>query len=190
MIIIVDNGGQYTHLIWRMCRDLGHEARVVGNKTGFAEIADASAFILSGGPGSAYSDDFGICNEAIERCASGKSKAPLLGICMGHQLIAHVLGGQVARGKTAEYGVMEIEVDEENGLFRGVPKRFKAWVSHFDEVKRLPMHFKPLAHSAICGAEAMAHESKPIFGVQFHPEVWHTEHGETIFGNFLELIPK
>lgn len=184
MIAIIDNGGQYTHLIWRTCRDLGHEAQVVGNKTSFAGIADSRAFILSGGPGSAYGDDFGVCAEVIGRCAADST--PLLGICMGHQLIAHVLGGKVARGKTAEYGIMEIEVGDENALFKGVPKKFNAWVSHFDEVKRLPAHFRPLAHSAICSAEAMAHESKPIYGVQFHPEVWHTEHGETIFGNFLE----
>jgi GMP synthase (glutamine-hydrolysing) len=185
MIAIIDNGGQYTHLIWRTCRDLGHEARIAGNKSAFADVADASAFIISGGPGSAYSDDFGVCREVIERCAAGST--PLLGICMGHQLIAHVLGGKVARGRTAEYGIMSIEVDDENALFAGVPKRFNAWVSHFDEVKHLPAHFRPLAHSAICSAEAMAHEDKPIYGVQFHPEVWHTEHGETMFKNFLGI---
>ncbi|NYZ77444.1 gamma-glutamyl-gamma-aminobutyrate hydrolase family protein, partial [Candidatus Micrarchaeota archaeon] len=88
------------------------------------------------------------------------------------------------KGKSAEYGVSEITVDNEDTILKGLPKKFKAWVSHFDEVKKAPKGFAVLAHSGTCGVEAMAHLKRPVFGVQFHPEVWHTEHGELILKNF------
>ncbi|MEM3399363.1 MAG: GMP synthase subunit A [Candidatus Micrarchaeia archaeon] len=188
MIAIIDNGGQYTHLIGRCVRELGFEARTFQNKSSFEAVKEADAIILSGGPGSAYKDDFGICERAVMQAF--EKGMPLLGICMGHQLIAHYLGGSVGRGENAEYGVVEISVDEERVLFSGVPRRFRAWVSHFDEVKKMPKGFVKTAHSEKCGVEAMEHEKKPIFGVQFHPEVWHTEHGEKIIANFLSLMKK
>ena len=111
--------------------------------------------------------------------------APLLGICFGHQLIAHALGGKVEKGKSAEYGIAKITIDDADGIFAGVPREINAWVSHFDEVKKIPEGFVSLAHSQTCAHEAMRHKTKKIFGVQFHPEVWHTEHGEEILRNFL-----
>ncbi len=186
MIYIIDNGGQYTHVIWRQVRELGKDAKVVPNTILFGKIADAESVILSGGPGSAYSDDFGTCREIIQKIDNQEFQAPLLGICMGHQLIAHFLGGTVARGDSAEYGTMEILVDDHSSLFREVPEKFNAWVSHFDEVKEIPSGFKGLAHSDVCKYEAMEQPEKKIFGVQFHPEVWHTENGEKILENFLK----
>jgi GMP synthase (glutamine-hydrolysing) len=112
---------------------------------------------------------------------------PVLGVCYGQQMIALVFGAKVAKGKSAEYGMGEVEIDSEDVIFKGVPKKIKAWVSHFDEVKELPKGFVKLAHSATCDIEAMRHAERPIFGVQFHPEVWHTENGEDIMRNFLEI---
>jgi len=192
MILIMDNGSQYTHLIKRNCRDLGYDADVLNSKLETGELESAlkksvEKIILSGGPSSVYSDPPNLSSEICLRTKSGTLKFPLLGICYGQQMIAHVWGAKVAKGKSAEYGTGEIVVDEEDALFAGVPKKFRAWVSHFDEVKELPGGFMALAHSETCAIEAMRHGDLPVFGVQFHPEVWHTEHGEQILRNFLEL---
>lgn len=187
MIFVIDNGSQYTHVIWRSVRDLGYEVKISPNNTPLVEMKNATGFILSGGPGSAYTDDVGVCKDIVLAVSKGEINAPVLGICLGHQLIAHVLGGKVDKGKSAEYGLMEIQVDAPALLFNGVPESFKAWASHFDEVKQMPPGFKRLAHSEVCEFEAMQHETRPLYSVQFHPEVWHTEHGEKILSNFLVL---
>ncbi|MEM3031031.1 MAG: GMP synthase subunit A [Candidatus Micrarchaeia archaeon] len=187
MIAVIDNGGQYTHVIWRSVRDLGFEAKIFPKETPFASLPTPKAFVLSGGPGSAYKDEFYVNKDIILGAARGILTQPVLGICQGHQLIAHYLGGKVGRGESAEYGIGRIAVDEPDLLFKGLPSSFNAWVSHFDEVKRLPPDFVSLAHSATCRIEAMKHKSRPLFGVQFHPEVWHTEGGERILANFLSL---
>ena len=196
-VIIIDNGSQYTHLIKRNCRDLDFYAEVLNNKT--ATLADIEnvrkkdntkgieSVILSGGPSSVYSGNNGIAEELTHAVFDGKLDIPLLGICFGHQLIAHALGGKVEKGKSAEYGIAKIAIDEPDVLFKGVPHEINAWVSHFDEVKKMPDGFVSLAHSATCAHEAMRHKTKKIFGVQFHPEVWHTENGEKILENFLRL---
>jgi GMP synthase (glutamine-hydrolysing) len=145
------------------------------------------AIIMSGGPSSVYSGDNGVSEGLIKKIYS-EWDVPLLGICFCHQLIAHVLGGEVGKGKAAEYGLGRVVVDKEDVLFRGLPEEFQAWVSHFDEVKRVPEGFVRLAHSSTCEVEAMRHVEKRIFGTQFHPEVWHTENGEKILENFLSCI--
>jgi GMP synthase (glutamine-hydrolysing) len=190
MILILDNGSQYTHLIKRNMRDLGREGEILNNKT--AKIAEVEAkkpeaIILSGGPSSVYAGDNGVSAQVVKKVAAGWD-IPLLGVCYGHQLIAHELGGEVAKGSSAEYGLGRISVDKEDLLFKGVPKEFQVWVSHFDEVKKMPAGFEALAHSSTCKVEAMRHKEKRIFGTQFHPEVWHTENGEKILENFLSCI--
>ncbi|MFA6490215.1 MAG: GMP synthase subunit A [Candidatus Micrarchaeia archaeon] len=182
-ILIVDMGSQYTHVIWRTVRDLGQEAKIVQKNTRPKEIAEGSAIILSGGPSSVTKDNFFSLPTQIK-----KANKPLLGICLGHQLVALSLGGNVMKGKSAEYGVSKIEVDSEGTILEGMPKSFNAWVSHFDEVVKMPPGFTQLAHSETCGIEAMENLEKKIFSVQFHPEVWHTEGGERIIENFLEQI--
>lgn len=191
MILIIDNGSQYTHLIKRNCRDMDHDAEVLNARAEPARLEDilhkgVERIILSGGPGSVYSDPPNLSSLICEKVRDSKLKLPLLGICYGHQMIAHVFGAKVAKGASAEYGLGNIVIDDEDSLFKGVPKTFRAWVSHFDEAKELPEGFLGLAHSGTCPIEAMRHKTMPIFGVQFHPEVWHTEHGETILKNFLE----
>jgi len=184
-VYIYNMGGQYTHVIWRTMRDLDFDAEIIKRDVPLSSISDAYAIIISGGPGSAPNDSYPVLEEIIKKAESGEFAKPLLGICFGHQLIAHVLGGKVEKGTKAEYGAMKIKVDDHSDLFAGVPDEFNAWVSHFDEVKSLPKGFVPLAHSEVCKFEAMRAAGKKIFGVQFHPEVWHTEHGETILKNFL-----
>ena len=155
MILIVDNGSQYTHLIKRSCRELGKEAEIVNNSVGFGEAVqkkekNIDSIILSGGPGSVYKDGAELSGKIIESTFAKKLHAPLLGICFGQQAIAYAAGAEVARGKSAEYGISEIIVDNSDKIFDGVPDKFKAWVSHYDEVKELPKDFIRLAHSDNC----------------------------------------
>lgn len=189
-LAILNLGSQYTHVIWRTCRDLGVEA-VIHQPTAAADVVDFfDAYILSGGPASAPDLPKNQAHRLLQLTASGSSPKPILGICMGHQLMAHALGGKVDKGASAEYGVSEITVDEPDILLEGMPPKFQAWVSHFDEVKKMPDGFRSLAHSDTCKVEAMRHEKLPLFGVQFHPEVWHTQNGERILENFCKTVKK
>ncbi len=191
MILIIDNGSQYTHLIKRNCRDMDFEAEIVNSKVPFEEVVakKPGKIILSGGPSSVYlpEEKEKVSEKIVKAVFEKKIDAPLLGICFGHQMIAHALGGKVEKGKSAEYGIAKISVDEEDLIFKNVPREFNAWVSHFDEVKVAPQGFEALAHSQTCKVEAMRHKGRNIFSVQFHPEVWHTEHGEIILQNFLKI---
>jgi GMP synthase (glutamine-hydrolysing) len=182
-ILIIDMGSQYTHVIWRTCRDLGREGKIVPKTVPRAELDAADAVILSGGPSSVTKDNFHSLPDFIRA-----TKKPILGICLGHQLLAHTLGGKVVKGKNAEYGISRIDVDKPGILLAGVPLHFNAWVSHFDEVKEMPKGFVSLAHSGTCAHEAMENLARKLFSVQFHPEVWHTENGEKILENFLKQV--
>jgi len=192
MILIIDNGSQYTHLIKRNCREMGFDAEMLYSKAGYDKVEELlksgiAKIILSGGPSSVYSDPPNLSSMICKKVKDGEIPLPLLGICYGHQMIAHVFGAKVAKGASAEYGLGEVEIDSQDVLFKNVPKKIRAWVSHFDEAKELPKGFAGLAHSQTCQLEAMRHSEMPVFGVQFHPEVWHTEHGEDILRNFLEI---
>ncbi len=182
-ILIVDMGSQYTHVIWRTVRDLGAEAKIVQKDVPSKELSSANAVILSGGPSSVTRDPFHSLPAFIK-----SSSIPILGICLGHQLVAHTLGGKVVKGKSAEYGISKIEVDRQGVILKGMPSTFNAWVSHFDEVEKMPEGFVSLAHSETCKVEVMENATRKIFCTQFHPEVWHTEHGETIIKNFLSQL--
>ncbi|ADG13813.1 GMP synthase, small subunit [Methanocaldococcus infernus ME] len=179
MIYILNNGGQYVHRIYRSLRYLNVPSKIVPNTVKLEELEDVKGIIVSGGPDIEKGKN---CIEIIK-----KAEVPILGICLGHQLIALAFGGEVGRAEAEEYALTEIYVDEENDLFKGIPKKFKAWASHKDEVKKVPKGFKVLAHSDICKVEAMKHEEKKIYGVQFHPEVAHTEYGSEILKNFCRV---
>ena len=192
MILIIDNGSQYTHLIKRNCRELGYEAEMLYNKAGYDKVDEmlkegVAKIILSGGPNSVYTDPPNLSSMICEKVKEEKITLPLLGLCYGHQMISHIWGASVEKGKSAEYGMGEVVIDDEDTIFKGIPKKLRVWVSHFDEVKTLPKEFTKLAHSEACQIEAMKHETRPVFGIQFHPEVWHSEHGEDILRNFLEI---
>jgi len=186
-VLIINLGSQYTHVIWRTLRDLGVES-VLKEKNVPAQDADFfDAYVISGGPSSVTSMTPNAAHRIINNAKDEENAKPILGICFGHQLIAHLFGGEVKKGASGEYGISQIQIDKNHDLFNGVPKQIKVWESHFDEVKSLPQEFEILAHSDTCEIEAFAHKTKPLYGVQFHPEVWHTEHGEKILENFIKL---
>ncbi len=182
-IIILDNGGQYVHRIWRSLREIGQESEIVPRDKIMDKLHSEKpiGLILSGGPTSVYNDDLGLSKELLSL------NIPILGICWGHQFIAHSLGGKVEYGDKGEYGHSEIFVDTEDTILKGMPEKFQAWVSHRDEVVSLPKDFLPLAHSERCNIEAMSCEEKRMYGVQFHPEVFHTENGKLILSNFTDV---
>jgi GMP synthase (glutamine-hydrolysing) len=181
-VLVVDNGGQWTHREWRVLRDIGADARIVANSTPFDEL-DADALVLSGG-----APRIGTEAARLGRTAEYLDKAtvPVLGICVGCQFMATHFGAGAGPADAPEYGKTEVVVDEPGPLFKGLPKRFQVWESHNDEVRMpLPPALKRLAHSKACQVQAFSHEERPLFGVQFHPEVEHTEHGYDIFRNFV-----
>ncbi len=190
-ILILDNGSQYTHLIKRNCRDLDFDAEIINSKSEDSILKKMDEFdkiIISGGPSSVYLDKPTICNKIVELIRDGKITKPLLGICYGQQLIAHVFGAKVANGKSAEYGMCKVRITKkESKLFKCVPREITAWVSHFDEVKEVPKGFEITAESESCKIEGMENNRLQIYSVQFHPEVWHTESGEQIIKNFLTI---
>jgi len=184
MILIIDNKGQYVHRIKTTLRDIDVQAEIVPNIIKTEEILKRSpdGIILSGGPNSAWDKkENGNCEKILDL------NFPVLGICLGHQIIAEHFGGKVKTSGTAEYGNTEIFVDKEDEIFKGMKIQFNAWASHRDEIYEIPQNFEILAHSEICRYESIKCINKPIYGVQFHPEVMHTEDGYKIFENFVNV---
>ena len=181
-ILVVDNGGQWTHREWRVLRYLDVDSEIIPNTTPLDAIK-ADGLVLSGGAPSISTDPgmLGLLGEYIDR-----SGLPILGICVSHQFMGMHFGGKVGPAELPEYGKTEIEVIENGTILKGVPSRFTAWESHNDEIKTLPKGFRLLARSESCNVQAMEHRKRPLYGVQFHPEVEHTQHGYDIFKNFIE----
>ncbi len=181
-IIILDYGSQYTQLIARRIRELHVYSEIVpfDITAERAKTYDPKGIILSGGP-----------NSVFEKGAPGIDPAilslgvPVLGVCYGMQLMSHVLGGEVQPGESREYGKTEMSVEPGNELFKGLPDRFVVWMSHGDRVASIPDGFKTSATSANCPYAAIRDEKRRLFGIQFHPEVVHTEHGTQILSNFV-----
>jgi GMP synthase (glutamine-hydrolysing) len=182
-VYVIDNGGQWTHRIWRVLREIGCETKIIPNTTPANEI-DADALVLSGGaPRVAWeSPRLGNCIDYLN-----KFGGPIMGICVGLQLMAIHCGGKAGPSKVPEYGLAKIRVIEEDDLFKGLPKEFLVWESHNDEVKEAP-EFRVLAVSENCSVQAVKHLKRPYYGVQFHPEVNNTEHGEEIYRNFVSIV--
>ncbi|MGC8680954.1 MAG: GMP synthase subunit A [Thermoplasmata archaeon] len=187
-IYVVDNGGQWTHREWRVLKYLEIETKIVPNdidpKILLNENVDA--LVLSGGSPSISFEvqKLGRTSEYLEM------GIPILGICVGAQFIALHFGGSVGPAKIPEYGKTELNIIENDDLFENLPKRFYVWENHNDEIKILPDKFIHLAKSEYCNIQAFKHENKPIYGVQFHPEVENTEFGNEIFKNFIGIIKK
>ncbi len=116
------------------------------------------------------------------------SPVPILGICAGHQFMCTHFGGSIGPALKPEFGKAALHVLEEDEIFSGLPKQFQVWESHNDEVKSLPDDFEVLARTDDCPIEAVRQRSRPLFGLQFHPEVENTEHGYEIFQNFLKVV--
>jgi len=186
-ILILDFGSQYTQLIARRVR----EARVYCEIHPFNMSLDkVKAFapkgmILSGGPASVYDPNAPLADEAVLSVG-----VPILGICYGMQYFTHVLGGLVEKADDREYGSALISILDDQDLFHGFAKDREemAWMSHGDRIQQMPEGFSVLASSTSSPVAAMAHHSRRIFGVQFHPEVVHTPRGTKILKNFLFRI--
>jgi GMP synthase (glutamine-hydrolysing) len=184
-VVILDFGAQYAQLIARRVRELNAYSEVIPFDTPWPEIArrNPSAFILTGGPESCIAVD--APHISPEVLSSGK---PILGICYGMQELARACGGAVTAGTTSEYGKAELTITGESPLFTGVPHRSQAWMNHTDTVTALPEGFVPLASTAHCALAAAGDPTRGLFGVQFHPEVLHTEAGRIVLENFLRGV--
>jgi GMP synthase (glutamine-hydrolysing) len=182
-VYVVDNGGQWTHRIWRVLRELECDSKIIPNTTPVDAI-DADGLVLSGGaPRIAWeSPRLGLCTDYLK-----EFDGPVFGICVGLQLMAVFCGGKAGPSEIPEYGLARVKVIEEDDLFKGIPRVFRAWESHNDEVKEAK-GFAVLAVSENCKIQAAKHVVKPFYGVQFHPEVNDTEHGEDIYRNFIEVV--
>ena len=182
-IVIVDTGGQYCHLIARRVREAGVQAHIASPSTVMNELADAKGIIISGGPDSVYDPDAPrVPQELFD------TGLPVLGICYGHQLLAHTLGGEVRAGEKQEYGEVTLEVTGQDTILNGIGEREQVWMSHGDEVTAVPKGFVPLARSETCPVAAMADVRRKYFGVQFHPEVSDTPCGQTVIANFVFTV--
>ncbi len=185
MVAILDFGSQYSQLIARRVRELKVYGELLPYNISSAELAkkNPKAIILSGGPASLLAKDSPVCEKGI--FALG---IPILGICYGMQLMGKLLGGEVASSSTREYGKAHLAVDREDGLFQGLAKDLTVWMSHGDQVVKLPPGFERIAHTSNFSLAAMKDQKKRLFGVQFHPEVIHTPQGKEILKNFLQRI--
>lgn len=182
-VLILDFGSQFTQLIARRIREerVYCEIHPPTRSLEWIQAWNPTAVILSGGPSSVYDDDVPTTEPELLR-----SGLPLLGICYGMQLIAHLEGGEVQHGHR-EYGRAELVVTEEGGLFEGFPpgEGTTVWCSHGDHVDEPPAGFVKVASTESLPTAAFRATDRPIWGVQFHPEVAHTERGDDILSNFL-----
>ena len=182
-ITVLDAGGQYCHLIARKVRELGVYADVAPSETRASELAGRKGVVISGGPSSVYDPGSPTIDPAL--LSSG---IPVLGICYGEQLIAHLLGGVVEKGQHGEYGFAELEIADADTILRGVAGCEQVWMSHRDLVTAPPPGFRVLARTDTCPVAAMGSDELRLYGLQFHPEVAHTPCGKTILSNFVTDI--
>ena len=181
-IAILDYGSQYTQLIARRIREMGVYSEIIPFDTPASALrADMpKGVVLSGGPNSVFEEGAPGIDEGIFSLG-----VPVLGVCYGMQLMSRVLGGRVEPGETREYGKTEIESAPGSALFADVPPRLVVWMSHGDRVEEIPPGFARSASSATCANAAMADDGRRFYGLQFHPEVVHTQHGTKILSNFV-----
>ena len=184
-IVVLDFGGQYSHLIARRIR----ECRVYSELLPYdvqpnkLRKVGANGIILSGGPASVYDRRAPMCSNKIFNMG-----LPVLGICYGLQLIVHKFGGKVKKVDRREYGRSSISIDDSSDLFKNLGTEITAWMSHSDQVTKLPLGFSSIAHSLNSPVAAIRDSDKRLFGVQFHPEVMHTPKGLDIIRNFTSVI--
>ena len=184
-VIVLDFGGQYNQLIARRVRECGVYCEVKPYTTPLAELRamDPIGFIFTGGPNSVYLDSSPQVDPALFTLG-----IPVLGICYGCQLMAHTLGGRVTEAQedsAREYGKTETFYDTACRLFKGLPESGVSWMSHGDYMEKAPEGFALAARSKACPNVAIADEARGFYGVQFHPEVNHTENGVQMIRNFL-----
>lgn len=182
MIAVLDFGGQYAHLIADRIRRLRVYAEIFPSDASPRRLQDVEGIVLSGGPASVYDPGAPPFDEEVLELG-----VPVLGICYGHQLMAYVLGGEVRPGGTREYGIARLQVLEEDEVLRGLGPSETVWMSHGDQVVRVPPGFRVLARTPDCPVAAMGDPERKLYGLQFHPEVTHTPKGMRVLDNFLEV---
>ncbi len=182
LMAIIDFGSQYTHLIARRIRECKVRSELFRWDVTAEELIyeRPKGIVLSGSPASVYEKNAPLCDRKIFDLG-----IPILGICYGMQTVAHMLGGSVMKSEKREYGKTEVIIEDKSDLFQGLNDRTIAWMSHGDFVERLPEGFDVIAHSENCPVVAIRNKDKRIFGLQFHPEVIHTDKGVDVFKNFI-----
>ncbi len=183
-ILVINNKGQYNHRIARSLQYLKIPSELVSNDLSIEEIEAKNpiGLILGGGPSL---EGAGMSEEYIKHF-----DIPILGICLGHQLIAKAYGGEVTTSDTESYAQVKININNDKNLFKQLAPEMDVWSSHKDEVKTIPQDFEVLASSNLCDVESFKHEDKDVYGIQFHPEVHHTPKGSIIFENFYKICQK
>ena len=182
MVIVLDFGGQYSQLIARRVRESKVYCEILPFNTDIDKIKEKNpkGIIFSGGPASVYAEGAPVCSPEIYDLG-----IPILGICYGMQLMACQQGGEVQKPERREYGRIGLQITEANPLFAGVPDKITCWMSHGDSVVELPEGFAVMAQTENTPIAAISSHQKNFYGVQFHPEVMHTEYGKRIIENFL-----
>ncbi|MBL7715814.1 MAG: glutamine-hydrolyzing GMP synthase [Bdellovibrionales bacterium] len=192
-LLILDYGSQYTQLIARRVREMGVYSFIIPGDSKLERIQsyNPKAVILSGGPSSVYDLDAPTLPAGLLEDQK-KKKYPILGVCYGMQLLVRELGGKVEKAKKREYGRMPIEIAKESGFFKSLSDKGilspNVWMSHGDETKAIPAGFRLTAKSKEGAVAAMESESERIYGLQFHPEVTHTESGKEMLARFIHDI--
>jgi GMP synthase (glutamine-hydrolysing) len=190
-ILVLDFGGQYCHLIGRRIREHGVYSEIVPHDITPDEIKtlnekfNVKGLILSGGPASVYEPNAPKIDSRILDV-----NVPILGLCYGQQLIAQITNGKVKPAACKEYGVAYVAIDKPVGVLKGLGRREKVWMSHGDTVFAMPPEFEVLAHTENSPVAAFRHKAKPIYGLQWHPEVVHTANGVHMLRNFIFEVCK
>jgi GMP synthase (glutamine-hydrolysing) len=184
-VLVLDFGAQYAQLIARRVREQHVYCELVRHDISAEQVKKhaPAGLILSGGPSSVYETGAPKCDPAIFELG-----IPVLGICYGMQLACETLGGKVTSAPAREYGRARVHVTSHADLFAGLPPEMDVWMSHGDQVSRVSDDFEPLARTATCPIAAVRHKTRPVFCLQFHPEVTHTPLGGTLLHNFLMAV--
>lgn len=187
MIVVINYGSQVAHLIARRVRDFNVYSEIIPYNVSIEKIKEMNpeGIILSGGPSSVYDQDSPISDKELLNLG-----IPILGICYGHQLISHQLGGKVTPNDIKEYGKKILEIGDKSKLFEDLKDKEQIWMSHGDLVEEVPPGFATIGSTDTCKHAAIADKEKDIYGVQFHPEVVHTLSGNKILENFVFNICK
>jgi len=182
VVAVLDFGSQYTQVIARRLRECQVYSKVLPYSTPISKLKEegVKGVILSGGPSSVFAENAPMPDPEVFNLG-----VPVLGICYGIQLLGKLLGGTVEHSKEREYGHGTLNIDDSCPLFEGIPPVIKVWNSHGDKITSLPPGFKPVAHTENSPFAAIENAEKAFYGLQFHPEVFHTEKGTEIIRNFL-----
>jgi GMP synthase (glutamine-hydrolysing) len=185
-IDVVDNGGQWTHREWRVLKYCGVDSTIIPNTTKVQDIKCDGLLLSGGAPRIAWeAPKLGETETYLDQL-----NIPMLGMCLAHQFIALHYGGEAGPSKVPEFGHAKLHIDVKDDLFDSVPSESQVWESHNDEIKILPPVLFKLAHSTDCEFQAIKHQDKPIYGLQFHPEVEQSEYGSRIIKNFVNICRK